>query len=38
VGDPATPSTSTSVVVTPRTAYPITVAPGGFVTITWNAQ
>jgi hypothetical protein len=24
--------------VTPGTSYPITVAPGGFVTITWNAQ
>jgi hypothetical protein len=24
--------------VTPGTSYPITVAPGGFVTITWDPQ
>jgi hypothetical protein len=24
--------------VTPQTSYPIVVAPGGYVTISWNAQ
>jgi hypothetical protein len=26
------------VVVTPQTSYPITVPPGGFVTISWDSQ
>jgi hypothetical protein len=26
------------VVVSPQTSYPITVPPGGFVTISWTTQ
>jgi hypothetical protein len=26
------------VVTTPQTSYPISVAPGGFVTVSWSSQ
>jgi hypothetical protein len=26
------------VVTTPQTNYPISVAPGGFVTVSWSSQ
>ena len=37
-GSAATPSTSPNVVTTPQTNYPISVAPGGFVTVSWSSQ
>ena len=35
-GGSANPGTSFPVAVTPATSYPITVAAGGFVTVTWD--
>jgi hypothetical protein len=38
VGSAANAGNSPGIVVTPQTSYSITVAPGGFVTISWNTQ
>jgi hypothetical protein len=37
-GAAASPSTSPGVSLTPKVSYPVSVAPGGFVTISWNIQ
>jgi hypothetical protein len=37
-GSAGSPSTSPGVSITPATSYPITVGPGGFITISWNTQ
>jgi hypothetical protein len=37
-GTAANINSSNSVVVSPQSPYPIVVAPGGFVTISWDPQ
>ena len=37
-GNAASIGTSSGISITPSTSYPVIVNPGGFVTVSWNAQ
>ena len=37
-GQPSSPSSASSVYVIPGETYPVSVAPGGSITISWNNQ
>jgi hypothetical protein len=37
-GNAASIGTSSGILITPSTSYPVTVNPGGFVTVSWDTQ
>jgi hypothetical protein len=37
-GQLANPTTYSSIAINPFTSYPVTVPPGGYITISWYAQ